>query len=95
MLTDLETWLHDEGEDMVFDVYVKKHIYTPYEQDKKFSDEMTEDLELSNVIIKECIVLPDKDVLMGFYWYTEDDSESNIYYYKLSEIRLVKVDYGE
>lgn len=45
MNTDLKTWIHDEGEDMLFNVYVKRHIFTPYEQEQKFSDESCEEEE--------------------------------------------------
>lgn len=96
MYTDLETWLHDDADEVLFNVYVKKHIYTPYEQEQKFSDESTEELELQNVHIVKAVELPDKDVLLGFQWFSEDPEEptqSYIYYYKLSEIRLVEV-YG-
>lgn len=93
-MTDLETWIHDVGEDKLFNVYVKKFIFTPYEQDKKFSDESVEDLELERVYLKEAIELPNGDVLMGFYWIGDEDGEkSYVYYYKLSEIRLVDVSY--
>jgi hypothetical protein len=93
-MTDLETWFHDDGEDALFNVYVKKHIYTPYEQEQKFSDESTEQLELQNVHMVKVVELPDGDVLLGFQWFSEDEDEptqSYIYYYKLSEIRLVEV----
>lgn len=92
MYTDLQTWLHDDGDYVLFNVYVKKHIYTPYEQEQKFSDESTEELELQNVHMIKAIELPDGDVLLGFQWFSEDEN-SYIYYYKLSEIRLVEV-YG-
>ena len=90
MLTDLETWLLDNSDEYKFNVFVKKHSYTPYEWDKKFSDESNETLELENVHIEEAITLPNGDVLIGFYWYNEED-KSDIYYYKLSEIRLERV----
>lgn len=91
-MTDLETWLHD-NDDLKFDVYVKKHIYTPYEQNEKFSDESTEDLMLSGYYIGDYVLLPNKDVLLGFYWVDPEGDEGRgpMFYYKLSEIRLVEV----
>lgn len=94
VITDLETWLYGKGEDMLFNVFLKKHIFTPYEQEQKFSDESTEELVLELVYIKEAIVLPDSDVLIGFCISGCDDKPP-IYYYKLSEIRIVRVDYDE
>ena len=94
MMTDLETWLRDDGEDMIFNVFEKKHIYTPYEQEQKFSDESTEELVLELVYIKEAIVLPDNDVLIGFHCPSGEDIPP-VYYYKLSEIRIVRVDCNE
>ena len=38
-MTDLETFIHDIGEDTIFRMYKYRRLFTPYEQDKKFSDE--------------------------------------------------------
>ena len=91
-MTDLETWLHD-NDDLKFNVYVKKHIYTPYEQEEKFSDESTEDLMLSEHYIGDAVLLPNNDVLLGFYYVDPENDEGRgpMYYYKLSESRLVEV----
>lgn len=86
-MTNLGTWLHDNCDEYRFEVYVNKRIYTPYEIEKKFMDEFTEELMLDGVCIVEMIELPDKDVLLGFKY---EDYE-RIYYYKLSDIRLVKI----
>ena len=84
---DIHTWLSDVGEDRVFRLWVFKKMFTPYEQDEKFSDESVyEDDVCKYVMIKELIELPDGDLLIGF----QDADSDNLYleYFKLSEIRL-------
>ena len=84
---DIHTWLHDVGEDRVFRLWVFKKMFTPYEQDEKFSDESVYvDDVCKFVMIKELIELPDGDLLIGF----QDADSDNEYleYFKLSEIRL-------
>ena len=84
---DIHTWLSDVGEERVFRMWVFKKMFTPYEQDEKFSDESVyEDDVCKYVMIKELIELPDGDLLIGF----QDADRDNLYleYYKLSEIRL-------
>ena len=84
---DIHTWLSDVGEDRVFRMWVFKKMFTPYEQDEKFSDESiyVDDI-CKYVMIKEIIELPDGDLLIGF----QDTDNDNLYleYFKLSEIRL-------
>ena len=75
------------SEERVFRMWVFKKMFTPYEQDEKFSDESVyEDDVCKFVMIKELIELPDGDLLIGF----QDADSDNLYleYYKLSEIRL-------
>ena len=87
---DIHTWLSDEAEDRVFRMWVFKRMFTPYEQEEKFSDESVYvDDTCKFVIIKELIELPDGDLLIGFQDADDADSD-NLYleYYKLSEIRL-------
>ena len=84
---DIHTWLSDVGEERVFRMWVFKKMFTPYEQDEKFSDESVYvDDVCKYVMIKELIELPDGDLLIGF----QDTDDDNLYleYYKLSEIRL-------
>lgn len=84
---DIHTWLSDVGEERVFRMWVFKKMFTPYEQDEKFSDESVYvDDTCKFVMIKELIELPDGDLLIGF----QDTDDDNLYleYYKLSEIRL-------
>lgn len=101
--TDLDTWLHDFGNN-VFRILVYRKLgqYTPYEMKNKFSDES---LYISNdykqVLIEEVIELPNKDLLIGFREILDlnkydDESEyelaDSIEYYKLSEIKLERFD---
>ena len=84
---DIHTWLSDVGEERVFRMWVFKKMFTPYEQDEKFSDESVYVDDICKyVMIKEIIELPDGDLLIGF----QDTDNDNLYleYYKLSEIRL-------
>lgn len=84
---DIHTWLSDVGEERVFRMWVFKRMFTPYEQDEKFSDESVyEDDTCKFVMIKEIIELADGDYLIGF----QDADRDDLYieYYKLSEIRL-------
>ena len=84
---DIHTWLSDEAEDRVFRMWIFKRMFTPYEQEEKFSDESVyEDDTCKFVMIKEIIELADGDYLIGF----QDVDSDNLYleYYKLSEIRL-------
>ena len=84
---DIHTWLSDVGEERVFRMWVFKKMFTPYEQDEKFSDESVYvDDTCKFVMIKEIIELADGDYLIGF-----QDADSDIEYLeylKLSEIRL-------
>lgn len=87
---DIHTWLSDEAEDRVFRMWVFKRMFTPYEQEEKFTDESVyEDDTCKFVMIKEIIELADGDYLIGFQDADDADSD-NLYleYYKLSEIRL-------
>ena len=90
-MTDLETWILDNRDEYKFNVYLKKHIYTPYEQEQLYSDETREELVLEETYIDEGIELPNGDVMIGFYLLI-DDEKSKIFYYKLSEIRLEKIE---
>lgn len=84
---DIHTWLSDVGEERVFRMWVFKKMFTPYEQDEKFSDESVYvDDTCKFVMIKEIIELADGDYLIGF----QDADSDNEYleYFKLSEIRL-------
>lgn len=75
----------------LFRYWVYRRGFTPYEQDHKFSDEsMYEDTLCNVAYIRECIQLPDGDILVGFLDEDATDTERTSYvqYCKLSEIRL-------
>ena len=83
---DFHTWLLDVGYNRIFRMWKYKRMFTPYEQDQKFSDESVfEDDIATHIQIKEAIVLPDKDILIGYHTMGFDDV---IMYDKLSEIYL-------
>lgn len=74
----------------VFRLWERKQIFTPYEWDKKFSDQSTyENDECLHVCISDTIELPDGDLLLITH---EPELESYLSYYKLSEISLAKSD---
>ena len=80
MCGDIWTWLQDT-EVRVLRYWVYKRVFTPLEQEKKYVDQSEyEDSYCKKGIIRECVQLPDGDLLIGFQNYIE--------YYKLSEIRL-------
>lgn len=101
-MVDLNTFIC-ENKNKIFRMYKYKKVYTPYEQDKKFSDEtMFENGGYATYVnIVDMIVLPDKDVLLKLkYAYNQledcetddnDDNDDNdeVYLYeKLSDIVL-------
>lgn len=97
MITDWETFLIDNQDEYVFNIKVLKRKFTPYEQDKKFSDEdVWEDYGDCKII--DSIELPDKDILIGvagivgdYETSTYSYPSSDITYYKLSEVRLTNI----
>ena len=83
-----------KNKDRLFRFWVYKRLFTPLEQEKKYIDECVyEDTHAHTGIIRESIVLPDNDLLLGFYipccdTVDEEDEYKHIDYYKLSEIRM-------
>ena len=83
-----------KNKDRLFRFWVYKRLFTPLEQEKKYIDECVyEDTHANTGIIREAIVLPDNDLLLGFYipccdTVDEEDEYKHIDYYKLSEIRM-------
>ena len=83
-----------KNKDRLFRFWVYKRLFTPLEQEKKYIDECVyEDTHAHTGIIREVIVLPDNDLLLGFYipccdTVDEEDEYKHIDYYKLSEIRM-------
>ncbi|MCZ2398147.1 MAG: hypothetical protein LC100_16615 [Chitinophagales bacterium] len=75
--------------DTIFRVWQYKRMFTPYEQEQKFSDESEYvNVECDYVRIRDVITLPDGDLLLAttYAW----GESSCISYYKLSEISLGK-----
>lgn len=92
MCGDIWTWLHDI-EPRVFRYWVYRRMFTPKEQDAKFIDEgFYEDSYCKFGIIRECIQLPDNDILIGFQDAELYDSgtvlSDSISYFRLTEIRM-------
>lgn len=97
IMTDFETFLQDNSE-TIFRYFKYKKVWTPYELDKKFSDESIYEnggyAELA--YIRQAIELPDGDILLKMEHtygpddiYDEDNDHNIIYeYVKLSEISL-------
>ena len=73
----------------IFRVWQYKRMFTPYEQEQKFSDESEYvNVECDHIRILDVITLPDGDLLLATT-YAYGDGEY-ISYYKLSEISLGK-----
>ena len=79
----------------IWRMWIYRRMFTPYEQDEKFSDEtMFENSECSFICIETVHDLPDGDLVLGVrYIYdevglNEPESEHIIEYLKFSEIRL-------
>lgn len=89
---DIWTYLHDTH-GRVFRYWVFKRMFTPLESEQKYIDQSEfVDSYASFGIIRECVPLPDNDLLIGFQDVNKDDPEefclNSISYFKLSEIRL-------
>ena len=84
----------ERNKDRLFRFWVYKRMFTPLEQEMMYTDQdVYEDYHANTGIIKEAIVLPDNDLLLGFYIITdttadEIDAQRQLQYYKLSEIRM-------
>lgn len=89
IITDFVTWLSDYG-DRLYRYLVYKKMFTPYEQQRAFSDESVyEDTHYELCQIAEVIDLGDGDWLLGLRTIGDDGKiYGMIHYYKLSEIRL-------
>ena len=84
----------EKNKDRIFRFWVYKRIFAPHEQEQKYIDQGEyEDYHANLGIIREAIVLPDNDLLLGFYvpgteTADEEDEFMHLDYYKLSEIRM-------
>lgn len=86
---NFETWLLNCG-DRIYSYLVYKKMFTPYEQQKAFSDEsIYEDSHYELCKIEEAVNLGDGEWLLGLRTIGDDGKiYGMIHYYKLSEIRL-------
>lgn len=86
--TDMDTWFLDNS-DRIYRFVVYKKLFTPYEQDKKFSDESQfEDNHYRFGLIEEVIELGQGEWLLGFREVIDCEVCSCISYFKLSDIQL-------
>ena len=85
--TDMETWLSDNS-DRIYRFMVYKKLFTPYEQEQKFSDESQfEDTHYRFGFIEEAIELGHDEWLLGLREII-DGEVYDINYFKLSDIQL-------
>ena len=92
MCGDIWTFLGDVR-GRIFRYWVYRRMFTPHEQDEKYIDETCYEDTLANLgVIRECVQLPDGDLLLGFQAVSDtgapEDWPQYIAYYKRSEIRL-------
>lgn len=88
MITDLETWLLDNG-DRIFRYLVYKRMFTPYEQQQAYMDETQfESARYQFGFIEEAIDLGNGEWLIGIREIADNEVLDSLSYYKLSEIRL-------
>ena len=75
--------------DTIFRLWEYKRMFTPYEQEQKFSDEsLLVNDECDHIRILDVITLPDGDLLLATTYAYGDGKY--ISYYKLGEISLGK-----
>ena len=85
--TDMETWFSDNS-DRIYRFMVYKKLFTPYEQEQKFSDESQfEDTHYRFGFIEEAIELGHGEWLLGLREII-DGEVYDINYFKLSDIQL-------
>lgn len=89
IITDMETWLIDYG-DRIYRYVVYKKMFTPYENQRAFSDESVYECDHYQLCkIEEAIDLGNSDWLLGLRKIDDDGQVfGNIEYLRLSEIRL-------
>lgn len=96
-MKNIDEWLKENIYTTVFRMLEvrKPGQYTPYEMENKFVDQsLYKENHYEHIQIKEAILLPDDDMLIGYRTVYDFDSleqdwkESVIYYKKLSEIEL-------
>ena len=97
-MTDFDTFIHDYADNTIFRYFKYRKVFTPYEMDKKFSDEdIYENGGYAKyVYIRQAIELPNGDILLKLEE-TIPPSDEDLYdgesdrrflYEKLSDIVL-------
>lgn len=88
---DWETFFIDNSE-RLYHFAVYKRMFTPYEQEERFTDESQFEQDIWRYgFIGEVILLPDGDLLLGIQEVYDDipeDPNDDLEYYKLSELRI-------
>ena len=93
--TDMATWLSDDGH-RIYRFVVYKKIFTPYEQEQKFTDESQfEDTHYRLGFIEEAIEIGNGEWLLGFREIVDEEVCSYISYFKLSDIQLSYFEYDQ
>lgn len=89
--TDMETWLRDNP-DMVFRFLVYRRMFTPDEQDAKYSDETFYENggAYQYGIIEDAVDLGGGEWLLGIRIMDDETLYDEVNYYRLSEIRLFR-----
>lgn len=83
-------YLRSMPEDTIFRIWVRKSIFTPFEQENRFEDQSVYENDVCYyVTIKDVITLPDGDLLLAVCDCALNN-DKYIDYYKLSKISLAK-----
>ena len=92
---NFESFVKDVAFNRIFRMLEYRHPgdWTPYEQERKFRDENRYVSSMyTHIQIKEVIVLPNNDVLIGYSEILDyedfNNADRSIYYRKLSQIEL-------
>ena len=88
--SDMSTFIHD-FEDKAIRYWVKKSVFTPFEMDKKFSDQSTYECDIASIgFIKLAVDLGCGDYLLGIRPFYNDGGEQDedLFFFRLSEIRF-------
>lgn len=85
---DMNKWVA-ANKGRVYRYVVYKKMFTPYEQEQKFSDESQfEDTHMTAALIEEAIPLGNGDWLFGFRQIIDGKLSEYVDYLRLSDIRL-------
>lgn len=91
--TNIGTYIHDFSE-YIYRVSIKRFIYTPHEQQNKYSDESIY-WDTFDAYISDAIEIPG-DILLEFHRVDEWDNPMGVYdYYRLSEVHITRYEREE